>query len=88
VSLGGELLVEYGIKIKQMLGEDTFVYGYSNDVMSYVPSSTVLKEGGYEGEAAHTVYGLPSKWQVGVESRILNEVFKLADKNGQIKKSN
>jgi hypothetical protein len=47
-----------------------------------------LKEGGYEGEAAHTVYGLPSKWQVGVESRILNEVFKLADKNGQIKKSN
>jgi hypothetical protein len=88
VSLGGELLVEYGIKIKQMLGEDTFVYGYSNDVMSYVPSSTVLKEGGYEGEAAHTVYGLPSKWQVGVESRILNEVFKLADKNGLIKKSN
>ena len=87
VSLGGELLVEYGIKIKQMLGEDTFVYGYSNDVMSYVPSSTVLKEGGYEGEAAHTVYGLPSKWQVGVESRILNEVLKLAEKNGQIKKS-
>ena len=87
VSLGGELLVEYGIKIKQMLGEDTFVYGYSNDVMSYVPSSTVLKEGGYEGEAAHTVYGLPSKWQVGVESRILNEVIRLAEKNGQIKNS-
>jgi len=86
VSLGGELLVEYGIKIKQMLGEDTFVYGYSNDVMSYVPSSTVLKEGGYEGESAHTVYGLPSKWQVGVESRILNEVLRLAEKNGQIKK--
>jgi len=87
VSLGGELLVEYGIKIKQMLGEDTFVYGYSNDVMSYVPSSTVLKEGGYEGESAHTVYGLPSKWQVGVESRILNEVLRLAEKNGQIKNS-
>jgi len=87
VSLGGELLVEYGIKIKQMLGEDTFVYGYSNDVMSYVPSSTVLKEGGYEGESAHTVYGLPSKWQVGVESRILNEVLRLAERNGQIKNS-
>lgn len=87
VSLGGELLVEYGIKIKQMLGEDTFVYGYSNDVMSYVPSSTVLMEGGYEGESAHTVYGLPSKWQVGVESRILNEVLRLAEKNGQVKNS-
>jgi hypothetical protein len=88
VSLGGELLVEYGIKIKQMLGEDTFVYGYSNDVMSYVPSSIVLKEGGYEGESANMVYGLPSKWQVGVESRILNEVLRLAEKNGQIKKTN
>lgn len=85
VSLGGELLVEYGIKIKQMLGEDTFVYGYSNDVMSYIPSSTVLKEGGYEGESAHMVYGLPSKWQVGIETRILNEVIKLSEKTGLLK---
>lgn len=85
VSLGGELLMEYGIKIKQMLGENTFVYGYSNDVMNYVPSSLVLKEGGYEGEA-HTVYGLPAKWQVGVETRILNEVIKLSEKTGLIKK--
>lgn len=85
VSLGGELLVEYGIKIKQMLGEDTFVYGYSNDVMSYIPSSTVLKEGGYEGASANMVYGLPSKWQVGIEARILNEVIRLSELNGLIK---
>ena len=85
VSLGGELLMEYGIKVKQMLGENTFVYGYSNDVMNYVPSSLVLKQGGYEGEA-HIVYGLPAKWQVGVETRILNEVIKLSETNGLIKK--
>ena len=84
VSLGGELLVEYAIKIKQMLGADAFVYGYSNDVMAYVPSSLVLKEGSYEGES-HTVYGLPSKWQVGIETRILNEVIKLSEKTGLIK---
>ncbi len=84
VSLGGELLIEYAIKIKQMLGADAFVYGYSNDVMAYVPSSLVLKEGSYEGES-HTVYGLPSKWQVGIETRILNEVIKLSEKIGLIK---
>ena len=84
VSLGGELLIEYSIKIKQMLGADAFVYGYSNDVMAYVPSSLVLKEGFYEGES-HTVYGLPSKWQVGIETRILNEVIKLSEKNGLIR---
>ncbi len=84
VSLGGELLVEYAIKIKQMLGPNAFVYGYSNDVMAYVPSSTVLKEGGYEGES-HTVYGLPSKWKAGVETRILNEVLRLSEQTGLIK---
>jgi len=86
VSLGGELLVEYGINIKQMLGENAFVYGYSNDVMSYIPSSIVLKEGGYEGAMAHTVYGLPAKWQVGVQTRILNEVLRLAGQSGMLKK--
>lgn len=84
VSLGGELLIEYSIKIKQMLGADAFVFGYSNDVMAYVPSSMVLKEGSYEGES-HTVYGLPSKWQVGIETRILNEVIQLSEKLGLIK---
>ncbi|MGV3686338.1 MAG: neutral/alkaline non-lysosomal ceramidase N-terminal domain-containing protein [Daejeonella sp.] len=85
VSLGGELVVEYGIKIKQMLGAETLVFGYSNDVMTYIPSSTILKEGGYEGELAHSVYGLPAKWQVGVESNILSEVYRLAGQAGLLK---
>lgn len=85
VSLGGELVVEYAIKIKQMLGPESFVFGYSNDVMTYIPSSTILKEGGYEGELANTVYGLPSKWKVGVESNILSEVYRLAGEAGILK---
>jgi len=59
VSLGGELVVGYAINVKQMLGPDTIVFGYSNDVMNYIPTSTILKEGGYEGDIAHVVYGLP-----------------------------
>jgi len=85
VSLGGELVVEYAIKVKQMLGADAFVFGYSNDVMNYIPSSTILKEGGYEGDTAHVVYGLPSNWQVGVESAILTEIYRLALEAGAVK---
>lgn len=85
VSLGGELLVEYSIKIKQMLGPDAFIFGYSNDVMNYIPSSTVLKEGGYEGDSASMVYGLPAKWHPTVETRILYEVGKLAEQAGILK---
>ncbi|SKB30686.1 neutral/alkaline non-lysosomal ceramidase N-terminal domain-containing protein [Daejeonella lutea] len=85
VSLGGELVVEYAIKVKQMLGPDSFVFGYSNDVMNYIPSSTILKEGGYEGDIAHVVYGMPSKWQTGIEASIMNEIFKLANEAGVFK---
>lgn len=86
VSLGGELVVEYAIKIKQMLGPETFVFGYSNDVMNYIPSATILKEGGYEGDIAHVVYGMPSKWQTGIEAGIMNEIFRLASQTGALKK--
>jgi len=49
MALGGELLVEYAIELKKAFGPDIFVMGYSNDIMAYIPSETVLKEGGYEG---------------------------------------
>lgn len=48
-SFGGELLIGYAIAVKNIFGPDTFVMGYSNDVMAYIPTLTVLNEGGYEG---------------------------------------
>ena len=86
VSFGGELVVGYAINVKQMLGADAIVFGYSNDVMNYIPTSTILKEGGYEGDIAHVVYGLPSKWQPGIEANILNEVRRLAVEAGLLRK--
>jgi len=72
VSLAGEVVVEYAIKIKQDLGrERTFVSGYGNDVMAYIPSRRVLFEGGYEGGGAMVYYSLPSPWAHTIEGRIL-----------------
>lgn len=65
-----------------MFGQDAFVLGYSNDVMTYIPSCSILQEGGYEGDAARMVYGMPAKWDVTVETRILNEVILQAEKAG------
>ena len=86
VSLGGELVVGYAINVKQMLGPEAIVFGYSNDVMNYIPTSTILKEGGYEGDIAHVVYGLPAKWQPGIEANILNEIRRLAIEAGLLRK--
>ena len=78
VILGGELLIDYTIRLKRIFGEDIFVLGYSNDVMAYVPSVRILREGGYEGASSQRVYGLASTWKANIESLIIQEVLKLA----------
>ena len=78
VSLGGEAVVEYAIELKKVLGDSLFVMAYSNDVMGYIPSNIILREGGYEGDSSQMVYGLPSKWKEGIQERIIGEVLKLA----------
>ncbi len=76
--LGGETLIGYAIQLKEIFGYDSFVMGYSNDVMSYIPTALVLHEGGYEGATAQMVYGLPSKWSYNIESTIIHGMVELA----------
>lgn len=81
-SLGGELVVGYAIELKKIFGQDSFVFGYSNDVMAYIPTTTILREGGYEGQSSQMVYGLPASWSSDIESVILYEMVKLAREAG------
>lgn len=85
-SFGGELVVAYALEVKKRFGPESFVLGYSNDVMGYIPSETILKEGGYEGASSQMVYGHPAPWAPGLEQQILNEVAKLAREVELIKK--
>lgn len=78
-TLGGELVADYAIELKRIFGYDTFVMGYTNDVMSYIPSARILREGGYEGETSQMVYGMPSVWRSDIETLILNEILKVAE---------
>ena len=86
VALGGELVVDYQIRLKQELGKNsTWVTGYANDVMAYIPSERVLEEGGYEGDTSMIVYQLPSKWKAGLEDQIVATVHRLAKQNATVK---
>jgi hypothetical protein len=75
--LGGEVVVDYALRIKRNLGPDTFVSAYCNDVMAYIPSLRVLQEGGYEGAGAMIYYGQPGPWAEDVEERIIHSVNEL-----------
>ena len=75
VFLGGEVVVDYAVRLKSELrGTKTWVAGYANDVMAYIPSRRVLLEGGYEGGGAMVYYGLPTIWAPSVESNIVQAV--------------
>ncbi|MBK9390709.1 MAG: neutral/alkaline non-lysosomal ceramidase N-terminal domain-containing protein [Bacteroidetes bacterium] len=82
MSFGGELVVEYALEMKKIFGPETFIIGYANEDMAYIPSETILQEGGYEGESSMRVYGLPGKWETGIEASIINEMKRLAAKAG------
>jgi hypothetical protein len=73
--LGGEVVVDFAIRTKaEQTGAKTWVAGYSNDVMAYIPSRRVLTEGGYEGGGAMLYYGLPTIWSERVEEQIIAEI--------------
>jgi neutral ceramidase len=83
IALGGETVVDYALRFKAEYGwEDTWVAGYSNDVMGYVPSLRVLKEGGYEGGGAMVNYGRPGPLGPGVEEAIAGKVAELVAQAG------
>lgn len=48
--------------------------GYANDVMAYIPSRRVLREGGYEGATSMIYYGLPTTWAPDLERLIVEQV--------------
>ena len=83
VFLGGEVVVDYALRLKRELSpHTTWVAGYANDVMAYIPSRRVLLEGGYEGGGAMVYYGLPSAWTMEVEKQIVAHVRAQARMHG------
>ena len=75
ITLGGEVVVDFSLRLKAELGEQTWITAYSNDVMAYIPSKRVLLEGGYEGQSSMMVYGLPTeRWSPDVEERVIKGV--------------
>ncbi|MFH1267528.1 MAG: hypothetical protein ABIK89_17535, partial [Planctomycetota bacterium] len=80
ITLGGEVVVDYSLRFKSTYGPETWVSGYTNDVMAYIPSRRVWEEGGYESGAFY-VYGLPTeRWTPKIEDRIAAAVQRLVEK--------
>ena len=78
IGMGAETVVDYALRFKAEYGPGTWVCGYADDMISYIPSRRVWDEGGYEGGSNLFEYGRPAfRWSGDIEDRISGSVHKL-----------
>jgi hypothetical protein len=78
------VVVGYCLRIKQDYGsKGILIAGYSNDVMSYIPTRKILQEGGYEPVDSMYYYGLPGPYNEEVEDRIYATVRQVLKRVGR-----
>ena len=84
LALGGEVVIDYDLRVKKEYGpaSDIVVAGYSNDVMCYIASARVLKEGGYEAVDSMWYYGQPGEFADDVEERIFDAIHQVLKRVG------
>ena len=74
VALAGEVVVDYAIRLQSSLGGEgrsLWVAAYANDVLGYIPSVRVLREGGYEAGEAFYGSTYPTPWAEDVETIVV-----------------
>jgi len=76
-ALGGEVVVDYGLRLRREASDPLWVFGYSTDVMAYIPNERVLKEGRYEGATSMIPHGRPGPWTPGLEEKIVAKTREL-----------
>lgn len=76
VALPFEAMMETGLDLREALGGgDTFVLGYSNGIVSYLPTPNISAEGGMEAKLGYKSYLLPSEvpgdWEPKIKQQVL-----------------
>lgn len=78
VFLGGEVVVDYSLRIKREFSKDKlWVNAYSNDVSTYIASKRLFAEGGYEVDGSMPYYNRPSRLTEDTEERIMKAIHEL-----------
>ncbi|MBX3439263.1 MAG: c-type cytochrome, partial [Planctomycetaceae bacterium] len=86
VFLGGEVCVDYALRIQRELGgakTPVWVTAYANDVFGYVASERMRAEGGYEVDFSMVFYNQPGRWSTGTEDLILRRVHEMHASTGE-----
>lgn len=78
VLMGGEVVVDYARRLKRLLADDhPWTIGYAYEVPCYIPSTRLIKEGGYETEFSLVYYGFYGPFRTSIEDLLVKEVAAL-----------
>jgi hypothetical protein len=77
IAMEGEVPTELSLTMKRLFHEyQTVVLGYSNSVMTYIPTRKILREGGYEAEA-YVLHGYRGPFLPETEDMILGAAVRI-----------
>ena len=73
VAIPAEPVSELTVKLRATNPEamGTFILGYTNGLLGYLPTDTMINEGGYEPQDSSFFYLLPSQLDLGTESQVV-----------------
>jgi hypothetical protein len=72
LSIPFEVMSETGTALREQFGPDTFVLGFTNGIVSYLPTPEVSREGGMEARLGYKAYLIPAEvpgdWEPAIRS--------------------
>jgi len=81
VAIAGEVCVEIGLRIKELIGDGPrFVLGCTNRVIGYIPSKSIHPEGGYEVDGWYFYEGMPSHLAASAEDLLVGSARQMLGK--------
>ncbi|WP_239628519.1 neutral/alkaline non-lysosomal ceramidase N-terminal domain-containing protein [Paenibacillus sp. H1-7] len=80
VAFNAEMVVDYGLFVKQASHGTMLPLAYTNGMIGYVPTAEQLAQGGYESRDAAPYFGLPSPFRPQIENDIRNAISLITGK--------
>jgi len=85
IGMGAETVVDYALRFKVEFGRGTWVCGYADDMIAYIPSRRVWAKEATKAGRTCNEYGRPAlRWSGDIEDRIASSVRKLVTSVRQI----
>jgi neutral ceramidase len=79
ILMGGEVVVDYSRRLKRLLADQhPWPIGYAYEVPCYIPSTRLIKEGGYETDSSLVYYGFYGPFRTSIEDLLVKRVTALA----------